>query len=88
MADIGAHLNVYNTALVILERKGWSLEFDKEKGWWHARNAEWHFLADDPIQLLGLVSIHEFHHPQTKDEYWWKIDDPDLFGRFDPRVKQ
>lgn len=87
MADIGAHLNVYNTALVILDHKGWKLDFDAERDWWHARRADWHFLADDPIQLLGLVTIHEFHSPKFKEEYWWKIDSPDLLGRLDPETR-
>ena len=44
-------------------------------------------LADDPIQLLGLVSIYEHHSPEEKQEYWWKIDEPDLFEKLDPRIK-
>jgi hypothetical protein len=87
MADIGAYLNVYNTTLVILDRKGWSLEFEKEREWWHAKKAQWHFLADDPIQLLGLVAIHEYHNPTEKTEYWWKIDSPDILSRLDPRTE-
>ncbi len=87
MTDIGSYLNVYNTALVILEGKGWSLEFEKDKDRWHARNGDWHFHADDPIQLLGLVAIYEFHAPQEKKEYWWKIDSPDLISHFDPETK-
>jgi hypothetical protein len=63
------------------------LEFEKGKDWWHARKDEWHFLADDPMQLLGLVAIFEFHSPTAKSEYWWKIDSPDLLGHFDPETK-
>ena len=36
-------------------------------------------MADDPVQLLGVVAIHEFHRPQEFREYWWKIDEPRLY---------
>lgn len=88
MADLSAYLNVYNTALVILERKGFSIRFDEKKEWWYAKKGDWEFLADDPMQLLGLVAIYEYQSPQTKEEYWWKIDEPDLLAQFDPRAKE
>ena len=87
MADLSAYLNVYNTALVVLTRKGWSVSFDSAQDWWHARKDEWELLANDPMQLLGLVAIHEYHAPQRKVEYWWKIDEPNLLEQLDPRVK-
>lgn len=86
MADIGAHLNVYNTALVILERKGWSLRHDDAQEWCFANKGEWELLADDPMQLLGLVAIHEHHAPTEKKEYWWKIDEPNLLAKFIPEL--
>ena len=87
MADIGAYLNVYNTALVILERKGWTLRYDKSHEWWFAEKEGWEFLADDPMQLLGLVCIYEYHAPKKKTEYWWKIDEPNLLAKFDPDLR-
>lgn len=87
MPDLSAYLNVYNTALVVLERKGWALRYDKERGWWFAQKDGWEFLADDPMQLLGLVSIFEHHAPKAKAEYWWKIDEPDLLSKFDPDTR-
>ena len=86
MSDLSAHLNVYNTALVVLERKGWALRYDKLREWWFATKDGWEFLAEDPMQLLGLVAIYESHAPLAKSEYWWKIDDPDLLSKFDPEV--
>lgn len=86
MPDIGAHLNVYNTALVILERKGWALRYDSSQEWWFAKKGEWEFLADDPMQLLGMVAIYEHHSPKKKEEYWWKIDQPDLLSKLDPEA--
>ena len=87
MPDISAYPNVFNTALVVIESKGFSVHFDQSKEWWYAKKGEWEFLADDPIQLLGLVSIYEYHSPKEKKEYWWKIDEPDLFEKLDPRKK-
>ena len=86
MPDLSAYLNVYNTALVILERKGWTVRHDSEHEWWFAVKEGWEFLADDPIQLLGLVGVFEYHAPKQKAEYWWKIDEPDLFSRFLPEA--
>jgi hypothetical protein len=86
MPDLSAYLNVYNTALVILERKGWSLRYDKSHEWWFAKKDGWEFLADDPMQLLGLVSIFEHHAPKQHAEYWWKIDEPDLLRKFIPEL--
>jgi hypothetical protein len=85
MPDLSAYLNVYNTALVVLDRKGWSLGFDKKEDRWYAKKDGWEFLADDPMQLLGLVALHEYHAPKTKKEYWWKIDEPDLLTQLDPK---
>ncbi len=84
MPDLSSHLNVYNTALVILERKGWSLSFDKPRDVWFAKRDGWELLADDPMQLLGLVRIYEHHSPNTKQEYWWKLDEPNVLAKLDP----
>lgn len=85
MPDLSAYLNVYNTALVVLDRKGWSLSFEKKEDHWYAKKDGWEFLAEDPMQLLGLVAIHEYNAPKTKKEYWWKIDEPDLLTQLDPK---
>ncbi len=87
MPDLSSYLNVYNTALVVLERQGWVLRYDKEHEWWFAQKDGWEFLADNPIELLGLVGIYEHHGPKEKREYWWKIDEPDLLSHLDPEVK-
>ena len=87
MPDLSAYLNVYNTALVVLQRKGFSVRFDAKNERWFASKNGRELLADDPMQLLGLAAIYEYHAPKRKEEYWWKIDDPDLFSQLDPRVK-
>jgi hypothetical protein len=87
MPDLSAYLNVYNTALVIIERKGWTLRYDASREWWFAQKDDWELLADDPMQLLGLVAIHEHHAPEEKSEYWWRIDEPNLLTQYDPEVR-
>jgi hypothetical protein len=84
MPDLSAYLNVYNTALVVLDRKGWALSFDSSHDSWHAKKEGWEFLADNPIELLGLVAIYEHHAPTVKKEYWWKIDEPNILAKLDP----
>ena len=84
MPDLSSYLNVYNTALVVLERKGWTLRRDKVCDDWYATKDGWEFLADNPMELLGLVSIYEHHAPKKKAEYWWKIDQPDILRKLDP----
>ncbi len=87
MPALSAYLNVYNTALVILQRKGFAIRFDEPNEEWYAKKDGWDFLAEDPIQLLGLVAIYEHQSPPEKDEYWWKIDEPDLLTQLDPQTK-
>lgn len=87
MPDLDAHLNVYNTALVVLQHKGWALRYHKNQDWWFAQKDGWELLADDPMALLGLAAIHEYHAPKTKVEYWWKIDEPDLLSCLVPDTR-
>jgi hypothetical protein len=87
MPDLSSYINVFNTALVIVERKGWSLRYDKTQDFWFAQKNGWELLADNPIELLGLVSIYEYHSPKKRVEYWWKIDEPDLLTKFDPELE-
>jgi hypothetical protein len=85
MPDLSSYLNVYNTALVVLERKGWSLRHDKTGDVWFAEKDGWEFLADNPTELLGLVAIFEYQTPKMKAEYWWKIDEPNLLRILDTK---
>jgi hypothetical protein len=80
MPNLSYYSNVHNTALVILQRKGyrvWTKPNAKGDGKWICAEKDgWDFLAGDPVQLLGIVSIFEFHQPSDCPDYWWKIDDP------------
>ncbi len=85
MPDLSAYLNVYNTALAVIEEKGFEIQFDEKKEWWFASRNGWQLMADDPIQLLGLVAIFEFKNPSQKNEYWWKIGELELYSKYDKR---
>ena len=78
MPALSSYLNVYNSALVILRDKGFKVWTTQDEGTWYAERNGWDFMADDPIALLGLIAIFEYHNPQTHSEYWWKIDSPCL----------
>lgn len=81
---LSSYPDVYNTCLVILERKGFALTYDKTNDSWVASILNFEFRGDNPIELLGLASIHEHLSPSADTEYWWKIDTPDVLGRLDP----
>jgi len=76
MPALGAYTNVFNSALVILKRKGFRVWMQDDPASICAEKDGWDFMAEDPIQLLGLVSIYEAHQPSEFREYWWKIDEP------------
>ena len=84
MPALSYYSNVHNTALAILKQKGYRVWYDDENGRmiWGEKNG-WDFLADDPVQLLGLVSIYEHSNPSEYSEYWWKIDEPWLLDGVD-----
>ena len=86
MTDLSAYLNVYNTALVILQEKGYTSRHEVTTDNWHAEKDGWSFLADNPIELLGLAAIFERQAPKTKTENWWRIDQPDLLKQLDPET--
>jgi hypothetical protein len=63
--------NVWNTCLLILRERGYRLfllgDLD-ERGTilrctWNAEMDGMKFRAENPIELLGLVGIHEYHRP-------------------------
>lgn len=88
MSRLSAHANVYNTCLRLIREKGYhlSLEGDTDKDGiiipesliWTAEKGEYDFLAHNPIELLGLVSIHEKIQPTSSEPYWWVIDGDDI----------
>jgi hypothetical protein len=78
MPALATYTNVLNTALVILQRKGFRVWSDNDETNWFAERDGWDFQADDPIQLLGLIGIFEFQKPAEYREYWWQLQEPYL----------
>lgn len=76
MPALSYYTNVHNTALVILQRKGYRVWTQRGPDCFCAEKDGWDFWAEDPVQLLGLTAIHDFHHPSAFGEYWWRIDEP------------
>ena len=80
MPALSSYPNVWNTALVVLRDKGFRVWTDADQTAWFAERGGWDLLADDPIQLLGLVAIFEHRMPRQFREYWWQLDEPDLLS--------
>ena len=70
---LSQHANVYDTALVLVERKGFRVWQDQSRRTFWAEKDGWDFLADDPLGLLGLVTIWEHLAPSEYSEYWWRL---------------
>jgi len=84
MPSLGSYPNVFNTCLVILRRKGFSIGYDRSADQWTAEKGGFTFLADNPIELLGLGSVFEELSPTKDSEYWWQLLEPDILGELDP----
>ena len=76
MPALSYYSNVHNTALNILVDRGYQLWRDPETDAICAERDRWDFMADDPVQLLGIVSIFETLEPSECTEYWWRINEP------------
>ena len=76
MPALSYYSNVHNTALVILQQKGYRVWTEDAQQRYCAEKDGWDFMADDPVQLLGLVAIHDFHRPADFAEYWWRLREP------------
>lgn len=60
MPALSEYTNVYNTALNILDKKGFSTWYDDEIDMFCAEKDGWDFMAESPCALLGVVSIYEY----------------------------
>lgn len=79
MPALSYYTNVLNTALVVLQRKGYRVWTEQNGHRFCAEKNGWDFTAHDPVQLLGLIAIYEVQQPTAYREYWWKIDEPWLY---------
>lgn len=83
-----SHANVYNTCLRILSNRGFAMrvegELDDDGCWptdahWIAEKDGFHFLADNPIELFGLVALQDHFQPAEDIPYWWRQDGDDVY---------
>jgi hypothetical protein len=85
--SLSSHANVYNTCLLIIRQRGYALSASGEiepdgsypaRPLWIAHKDGFRFCADNPIELLGLIGVHDHVCPAEDRPYWWQIDGPDL----------
>ena len=79
MPALGEYTNVYNSALNILKKKGFQSWYDEKSELFCSEKDGWDFMADSPCGLLGVVAMYEFIKPEQYDEYWWKVNDEELY---------
>ena len=79
MAALAEYSNVYNTALILMDQKGYRLWYDRKKELYCAEKDGWDFMAESPLSLLGIVAIFEQKSPSTYREYWWKEEGKDIY---------
>jgi hypothetical protein len=58
MPTLSEYSNVYNTALNILDKKGFSVWYDESLEMFFAERNGWDFMSETPCGLLGIVSIY------------------------------
>jgi hypothetical protein len=82
-----SYRNVWNSCLLLARSKGFSLQLvghpdEREStSWcrWRATKEDGTELtADNPIELAGLIALYEHHRPAQGQDYWWRIDGPDV----------
>jgi hypothetical protein len=71
---LSEHVNVYTTAIAVLERKGFSIWYDRERDTFCAQRGGWDFWADNPVSLLGLAAIFEYKNPSEYTIRWWETE--------------
>jgi hypothetical protein len=85
--SLGSHANVFNTCLRILRQRGFALHVEGEMtadgcypddALWVAEKAGFRFMADNPIELLGLTAVFDHVQPSEAQPYWWNVEGPDI----------
>ena len=84
MSQLSSYPNVFNTCLVLLRKSEYQLSYNRADDTWTAKKGSFSFLADNPIELLGLVSIYEKMAPSAPTEYWWQVREPNILKELDP----
>ncbi|MBI6547190.1 hypothetical protein [Xenorhabdus lircayensis] len=79
MPALSEYTNVYNTALNILDKKGYRVWYDKKLQAYCAEKNGWDFMGNTPCGLLGVIAIYEYKQPEEYQEYWWRDDEKRLY---------
>jgi hypothetical protein len=74
MPALSEHVNVYTTAIAVLEHKGFSIWYDRKHDTFCAQRGGWDFWADNPVSLLGLAAIFEYKNPSDYTSRWWETE--------------
>ncbi|EPX64325.1 hypothetical protein D187_005459 [Cystobacter fuscus DSM 2262] len=80
MPALSEYTNVYNTALLILQKKGFQVWLDESIDMYCAEKDGWDFMAQTPCGLLGVVAIFEYKQPSEYREYWWQEQGQDIYS--------
>lgn len=80
MAALSEYSNVYNTALLVLIKKGYQVWYEKKSDRYCAERDGWDFRSKTPCGLLGVVAIYEQKQPKECTDYWWRENGPDVYG--------
>ena len=80
--------NVWNTCLLIIRDLGYRLYLTGTDPTlascaWNAERDGIKLRGDNPIELLGLVAIHEHIKPNDDVSYWWRIDGPNVVAELE-----
>lgn len=86
MTSVCDHPNVYSSCVALLSLQGWTVSIepseyeDEEKfvNTYHAERNGVTIVADDPLRLLGLATLDQYHQPHDGIPYWWVIKEPQL----------
>ncbi len=80
MPALTEYSNVYNTALLVLQAKGFRTWYDEGQQAYCCERGGWDFISPSPCGLLGLVAIFEWTAPEEFRAYWWRQDGPQVYG--------
>jgi len=84
MLKLSSYPNVFNTCLVLVERQGYSIGYEKARGEWQAKKGVYVLIADNPIELLGLAAVVSESPPDATHDYWWRVEEPNLLAKLNP----
>ena len=83
--------NVWNSCLLIIQERGYRLFLVGEPDefgtisdcTWNAEKNGIKLRGDNPIELLGLVAICEYHQPPKDVAYWWRIEGENVITKME-----